>query len=306
MRIAVFGAGGVGGYFGGLLAHAGHDVGFIARGPHLHAIRENGLEVRSVHGDFTVHPAHATAQPDEVGPVDYVIVTVKHYHLPHAAPQIAPLIGSATTVAPLLNGVDAHEYLIEVLGPKPVVGGLCATASRIEAPGIIRQTSPLRRVVLGELDRTRSERIAGLVEAWSDCGVEAIHAEDIHVALWTKMLFIASFGGITSLARANAREVLETTETRHLFVEAMAEVEAVARARGIDLPQDAVAQGLAFARGLDPGDTSSMHRDVAAGRPFELEAFSGKIVRLGEASGIDTPVHRGIYALLKPALDRAT
>ena len=163
MRIAVFAAGGVGGYLGGLLAHAGHDVTFIARGPHLRAIRKKGLQIRSVNGDFTVHPTQATERTAEVGQVDYVIVTVKHYHLLDAAPQIAPLVGSATTVVPLLNGVDAHEYLIEALGTEPVIGGLCALVSMIEAPGIIRQISQLRRVELGELDGTQSERVERLV-----------------------------------------------------------------------------------------------------------------------------------------------
>ncbi|MFQ5944669.1 MAG: 2-dehydropantoate 2-reductase [Anaerolineae bacterium] len=306
MRIAIFGTGGVGGYFGGLLAHAGHDVTFIARGAHLQAIREKGLEVRSVHGDFTVHPAQATARPSEVGLVDYVIVAVKHYHLAEAAPMVRHLVGPNTVVAPLLNGVDAHEYLIEVLGNEPVIGGLCALVSMIEAPGIIRQTSRLRRVELGELDGNQSERVERLIRAWSEGGVESIHSDSIHIALWNKLLFIASFGGVTALARANAGEILSTPQTRTLFIQAMREIEAVARSQGTSLPSDAVERGLGLAEAVAPEGTSSMQRDVAAGRPFELEAFSGKIVQLGEASGVETPVHRGIYSLLKPALDRAT
>ena len=134
--------------------------------------------------------------------------------------------------------------------------------------------------------------------------MESIHSDDIHIALWNKLLFIASFGGVTTLARANAGEILSTPETRELFMQAMREVEAVARAQGTSLPSDAVERGLGLAQAVAPEGTSSLQRDVAAGKPFELEAFSGKIVRLGEMSGVETPVHRGIYALLKPALDR--
>lgn len=302
MKVAVFGTGGVGGYFGGLLAHTGHEVTFIARGEHLRAIQLEGLRVRSVNGDFTVRPAQATDDPGQVGPVDYVVVAVKHYHLAQAAPAIRPLVGSSTTVVPLLNGVDAHEHLLQALGLGSVVGGLCSLVTMLEAPGVIRQETKLRRVVLGELDRTRSERVDRLVQAWAEAGAEAIHAEDIHVALWSKLLFIASFGGVSSLARCNAGQMLANPETRQLFIEAMQEIEAVARAREIALAADVVDKTLAMAEGLEPTATSSMQRDVAAGKPFELEAFSGTVVRMGEAVGVPMPVHRMIYGLLKPAL----
>ena len=305
MRIAVFGTGGVGGYFGGLLAHGGHEVTFIARGQQLRAIRENGLQVKSVNGDFHVRPAQATDDPAQVGPVDYVVVAVKHYHLDQAAPAMRPLVGAETTVVPLLNGVDAHERLIPALGAGAVVGGLCSLVSLVEAPGVIRQETKLRQVVVGELDRSRSERVERLVQAWAETGAEAIHAEDIHAALWTKLLFIASFGGVGSLARCNMGEMLGAPETRALFIESMKEVEAVARAGGVGLAPDAVAKALAMAEGFEPNATTSMQRDVADGKPFELEAFSGTVIRMGEAAGVPTPVHRHFYALLRPALARA-
>ena len=305
MRTAIFGAGGVGGYFGGLLAQAGHEVSFIARGEHLRALQEAGLRVNSVNGDFTIRPARATDTPAEIGPVDYVVVAVKQYSLREAAPQIRPLVGPETTVVPLLNGVDAHRPLIEAVGAGPVVGGLCSLVSLVEAPGVIRQESKLRRVVVGELDRRKSDRVERLVRAWAAAGAEAIHAEDILVALWIKFVFIASFGGVTSLARCNAGELLASRETRELFVEAMREVEAVARARHIELAPDAVEQGLSIADAFEPTATSSMQRDVAAGKPFELEAFSGTVVRLGEQAGVATPMHQMLYGLLKPALLKA-
>lgn len=306
MKIAVFGTGGVGGYFGGLLAQAGHDVTFIARGEHLAAIRANGLQVFSVSGNFTIQPVQAADDPAEIGVVDYVVVGVKHYHLPDIAPQISPLVGPNTTVVPLLNGVDAHEALIETLGEQPVVGGLCAIVSMIEAPGIIRQTSKLRRVVVGELDHTRSERVEQLVSLWRDQGAEAINSDDIHASMWTKLLFIASFGGITSLARVNAGELLACDESRTLFIDAMREVADLARAQNIVVAPDAVANALAMVERLEPAATSSMQRDAANGKPFELEAFSGTIVRLGAKFGVPTPIHGAIYALLRPALIRST
>lgn len=304
MKIAVFGAGGVGGYFGGLLAHAGHDVTYIARGEHLATMKTEGLKVRSVNGDFDLDPVKATAEPGDVGPVEYVIVGVKHYQLEAAAPGIRPLVGDQTTVVPLLNGVDAHETLIEALGSGPVVGGLCSIVSKIETPGVIRQESALRRVVVGELDRTRSERVEKIVAAWQETGAEAVHAEDIYVAMWTKFLFIASFGGITSLSRANKGEVMRSPETRQLFVEAMREVEALARAQGIALAPNVVDDTSAMVERFEPTATSSMQRDVAAGKPFELEAFSGTIVRMADALGVPAPVHKTLYALLLPALRR--
>lgn len=305
MKIAVFGSGGVGGYFGGLLAHAGHDVSFIARGAHLGAVRESGLQIFSANGDFLIHPAVATDDPADIGPVDYVVIAVKHYHLAEAIPQIKPLVGPESTVVPLLNGVDAHEILVDALGPEPVVGGLCSIVSMVESPGVIHQPSNIRRVIVGELDRTKSVRVAQIVQAWKECGAEAIHAEDIFVAMWTKFIFIASFGGVSSLARATIGEIRECEPARALYIEAIREAEALARAQEIHLAPDILEKTIALTESFESNTTSSMQRDVDAGNLFELEAFSGRIVRLGEQLGIPTPVHRAIYALLKPALLRA-
>jgi 2-dehydropantoate 2-reductase len=305
MKIVIFGSGGVGGYFGGLLAHAGHDVSFIARGEHLEAMRQSGLQVKSVNGDFHLKHVQATDDPAEIGPADYVVLAVKHYHLRVAIPLRKPLIGSKTTIVPLLNGVDAHEQLIEVYGSGPVVGGLCSLVSMVESPGVINQPSKLRRVVVGELDHTRSERVGRIVQAWADCGAEAIQPENIHAAIWTKFVFIASFGGVSSLARANAGEFLGCPQTRELFINAMQEVDALARAQGIPLAPDTVEKALAMADAFEPTATSSMQRDVESGNLFELEAFNGTIVRLGKKFGVSTPVNSTLYALLMPALVKA-
>lgn len=305
MRVVIFGTGGVGGYFGGLLANAGHDLTFVARGKHLEAIQSHGLQVKSVNGDFTVYPAQATDNPQAIGPPDYVVVAVKHYQLDDILPDLQALVGPKSTVLPLLNGVDAHERLIEGLGPDGVVGGLCSLVTMIEAPGIIRQESALRRVVVGELDRKKSDRAERIVQAWRECGAEAIHADNIHVAIWTKFIFIAAFGGISALSQSTAGELIGCRETRSLLIQAMEEVESLARDQGIVLAPDAVDSAVSLLENFEPTATSSFQRDVADGKPFELEAFSGIITRLGRELGVETPVHNSIYALLRPALDRA-
>jgi 2-dehydropantoate 2-reductase len=305
MNILIVGAGGVGGYFGALLAQQGHEVTFVARGPHLRAIQERGLQILSVNGDFLVSPARATDGTEMPDRPEYVIVAVKDYQLAEAVPLITSITAPTTTVVPLLNGLDAHERLAAAVGEARVVGGLCSLVSLIESPGVIRQPSQLRRVVLGELNGSRSERVENLIQAWQAAGAEAIHAHDIHAALWRKFIFIAPFGSVTALARANAGEMLACAETRELFVQGMREIEQLARASGVRLPDDAVPQALATAEAFEPAATSSMQRDVDAGRPFELEAFAGKVVRLGESLDIPTPIHRTIYGLLRPALLRA-
>jgi 2-dehydropantoate 2-reductase len=307
MKIAVVGTGGVGGYFGGLLARAGHEVTFLARGGHLEAIRRSGLLVKSsTHGEFTVSPALAEDDPARVGPVDYVLVAVKTYHLDSIAPRLPALVGAETAVIPLLNGVTAHEVLLRHLPKSSVVGGLCAVFSQIEAPGVIRMGGNTKTVVVGELGGPPSERLDRIVEAWKGQGVDASQSDDILAALWTKFLFIASTGGVTSLARVPVSGVRSQPPTRELLVAAFHEVESVARAKGIRLAPDVVDKTLKMVDGLDPQVTTSMQRDVAAGRPFELEAFNGTVVRDGQAVGVATPVHATIYALLLPALRQAS
>lgn len=306
MNVAIVGAGGVGGYFGGLLARSGHDVAFLARGEHLRAIRQNGLRVRSsTHGEFTVRPARAEEDPSRVGPVEYVIVAVKTYHLEAAAPTLKPLVSEGTAVIPLLNGVTAHEILLEHLPKEAVVGGLCGVFSQIESPGVIRVEGRLRWIAVGELEGPPSPRLDRIVEAWKAEGVDATQSEDILAAIWTKFLFIASAGGVTSLARVPVAAVRADEESRALLAAAFAEVEALARAQGIRLPADVVEKTFKMVDGLEPEVTTSMQRDVAAGRVFELEAFSGTIVRLGRRLGVPTPVHGAIYALLRPQLRAA-
>jgi 2-dehydropantoate 2-reductase len=303
MRAAVLGAGGLGGYFGALLARAGHEVTFIARGDHLQAMRGRGLQVHSVHGDFVVSPAHATDRPEEVGPVDLVLFAVKTYHIDEAARLLPALVGPGTTVITTQNGVDAAERAASAVGQPAVMPGAAWIASGVESPGVIRQLTTVRRLVFGEPDGQVSPRAEAILAAFQPTGAQVEISTDIRKVLWTKFLFLASWSGMTSLARLPSGDVRASAEAMQVVQEAMAEVEQVARARGIALDADVVEKALAFVRNLEPESTTSMQRDVAAGRRLEIEALSGSVVRHGQETGIATPVHRFMYACLKPLAD---
>lgn len=300
MRLAIMGSGGVGGYFGGLLAQAGHDVTFIARGEHLQAIQRQGLRVESVHGDFVVAPAHATDDPVTVGPVDLVLFATKTYHIEQAAAAMRPLVGPGTAVLPLHNGIDASERTIAVLGAGPVLGGLCYVGSMVSAPGCVKQVSQFRRVIVGELDGGVSPRVEAIVATLAASGAAAEATDDIQKARWTKFIFIAPFSGIGSVARVPAGLIAGSPETRALLECAMLEVEAVARAAGVALDADIVAKTMAFCDNMSPGQTASMQRDVMDGKLSELESMIGVIVRMGAELGVPVPTFRVLYGALLP------
>jgi 2-dehydropantoate 2-reductase len=306
MKIGVFGAGGVGGYFGAVLARAGYPVTIVARGEHLRAICTAGLRVQSPKGDFAVMPAQATDDPSQIGPLDAVIVGVKAWQVRAAAAAIRPLIGRNTRVVPLQNGVEAANQLMEVLGEEHVVGGLCRIIASIAAPGVICHSGMEPTVVLGELDG--SELRAGareLLTAFRAAGVSAQATADIRARLWEKLLFIAGISGAGAVARAMIGEVRRIPETRKLLQELMEEAAAVAFAQGVHLAEDIVLRTLAFIDTLPADGTASMQRDVVNGRPSELEAINGTIVRLGKALGVPTPTNDFVYASLLPCEVRA-
>lgn len=305
MRIAVFGTGGVGGYFGGRLAEAGEDVIFIARGDHLRAIKEKGLKVDSRNGDFVIYPAAATDTVSDVGVVDLVLVGVKAWQVPEAARAMKPLVGANTTVLPLQNGVDAASQLVDTLGPESVIGGLCRIVSFVVEPGHIRHAGAMPSVIIGELDNRQSQRIATIEELFKRAGVEITIAKDIQVALWTKFLFIASFSGIGAIANAPAGILRTDPQWRTQMLQAMQEIYALAHARGINLPPDSVDKVMAFVDALQDDATSSMQRDIAAGKPSELDAQNGAVVRMAHEAGIEVPTHALIYHTLRPLEDKA-
>ncbi|HZY02045.1 MAG TPA: 2-dehydropantoate 2-reductase [Anaeromyxobacteraceae bacterium] len=299
MRIAMVGAGGVGGLFGGLLARAGHEVVLVARGAHLLAIRRDGLQVESPLGSFTVRPP-ASDEPAELGTVDAVVVAVKAWQVKEVAPRLRPLLGPATVVVPMENGVEAAGELQAALGPGPVAGGLCHVLAWIERPGAVKHAGFGPRVTLGELPGGGSERLDRLATAMRQAGMEAAVVEDISTALWDKFLFIDPLSSVGAVTRAPVGEMVAVPETRALLLAAMREVEALARKSGARLPQEAVERTLARVEGLPADATASMQRDVLAGRPSELHEQTGAVVRLGRAAGVPVPVHEALYGALLP------
>jgi 2-dehydropantoate 2-reductase len=303
VKIAIFGAGAVGGYYGALLIRSGQEVTFIARGAHLAAMRDRGLRVESVHGDFEIYPVQASDDAAQIGPADLVLVAVKSYSLEDAANAGRPLVGTETAALPLLNGLDAADRLAAAWGGEHVLAGLTHISASVPAPGVIRQVSAVRRITFGERDGAitpRAERIRSVLAA---SGVEAVLTPAVDVALWEKFLFIASISGVCCLARQPMGAVLAILETRQLYIEALREVEAVARARGVALPPDAVERTLKITEGFAPQTRPSLLAALEVGQRLELEAMSGTVVRYGRETGVPTPVHTVIYAALKPSLD---
>ncbi len=299
MKIAIMGTGSIGGYFGGRLARAGEDVVFIARGAQLQALRERGLTVRSVFGDFHLPGVRATDNPAEVGPVDLILVCVKAYDTDTAALSIRTMISDTTAVISLQNGVDNAVRLIGALGPQHVLGGLCTISSAVAEPGVIEQVSQFARVVFGELDGRVTPRAERILASFQNAGIETVLSTNILKEIWTKFLFIATHGSMTAVTRSPIGPIRDSPATWEMYVDAMHEVDAVARAKGLDLGPDVVEKQLDFVRGMAAGIKSSMLLDVERGNPLEVETFSGTVILLGRELNVPTPVHLCIYAILK-------
>jgi 2-dehydropantoate 2-reductase len=300
MRVAVFGAGGVGGYFGGRLAQAGEDVVFIARGEHLRALQSSGLRVDSIKGDFHLQPVQASDEPSRVGVVDAILVAVKAWQVADAAQVMRPMVGPSTFVVPLQNGVEAPYELIDALGAGHTLGGLCRISALVAAPGHIRHVGIEPYIAFGELDRRPSQRSEQLRLAFETAGVQVQVPEDIHIAMWEKFVFIAAISGVGGVVRLPLGALRSVPETRQMLAKAMQEIVAVARGRGINLASDLVRRTLALIDGSPYGVSASMARDIIEGRPSELHYQNGAVVRMGRKLGIPTPVNAFIYASLLP------
>lgn len=306
MRFAIYGSGGVGGYFGARLADAGEDVTFIARGDHLAAIQRDGLTVKSINGDLHLDKAQASDDPATIGVVDVVIVAVKAWQVEEIAKTMAPLIGPATLVLPLENGVEATDVLGDAVGHDKVLRGLCGILAYREAPGVIRHAGVEPFVRFGEADNRQSERTRRVKAAFDKAaGVTAEIPDDIQVAVWSKFLFICAMSGVGAVTRAPMGVSRQLAESRRLLEEVMEEITAVGRARGVALPDDAVAKALKFIDTLPENSTASMQRDIMDGLPSELESQNGAVVRLGKAAGVATPINAALYAALLPQEARA-
>ncbi len=299
MRIAVFGAGGVGGYLGARLADAGAEVHLVARGEHLEALRSDGLTLRSVLGDVHVS-LPATDDPAEIGPVDAVLFCTKSTDTDAGAAALRPLLGDTTPVVSFQNGVGNEQRIADVVGREHAVGGVALIFSTIAEPGVVDHTGGPARFVFGELDGSRSDRLVTLASWFEQAGIDHELSGDIHVALWRKLTFICGQAGTTAAIGLPIGEILADDASRHLLERLFAETAAVARAHGVALPTDLVETNLAFAAGLDPAMRSSLYHDLSHGKPMELEALHGTVLRLGEDLDVDVPMTRAIHAVLSP------
>jgi len=300
MKVAVFGAGGVGAYLGGRLAQAGADVHLIARGDHLAALRESGLQVESVAGDFEVD-LPATDDPAEVGPCDFVLFTVKAYDTESAAAQLGPLLGEHTAVITFQNGVDNEARIAGAVGREHVMGGVAQIFSTIGAPGVIQHTGGPARFVFGELDGSRSERAERFLDACERAtGVDPELSTDVEVAVWEKAAFICAQSGMTAAVRLPLGDIRSVPESWGMYRRVVEEVVAVGRAAGVDLSGDAVDRLVDFAEGLEDDAYSSLHYDLTHGNRMEVEALYGAVRKRAGANGVEVPMNEALYAILAP------
>lgn len=300
MKIAVYGAGGVGAYFGGRLAQAGADVHLIARGAHLEALESGGLEVQSVDGDFSVD-LPATSDPTAIGECDLVLFCVKSFDTRSAAEKLGPLLGEDTAVLSLQNGVDNEEHLAEEIGRDRVLGGVAYIFSTIGDPGVIEHTGGPARIVYGELDGTRSDRIERFDELCRRAdGMEGVLSEGIWTELWNKYVFICAMSGTTAAIRLPIGAIRDVDESWELFVGMLEETQEVAMAEGVDVTDEVVDEWIEFARDLDPEMYSSLHYDMTNGKRMELDALQGTVVRKADEHDLDVPRSRTVYSILRP------
>jgi 2-dehydropantoate 2-reductase len=301
MRIGVMGAGAIGGYLAARLVAAGKDVALIARGPHLEAIRERGLQLRSEFGDALVQPAAVTDDPQEVGTVDVLLFTVKLYDAAAALQAALPMVGPDTRVVTFQNGIDGVEILARALGPKRVVGGAAYIPVHIEAPGVIRHPARLARFVMGPLTGGHDWHVAEFGRVLTVAGVEVALSEKIERELWEKFVLLAAWSGVSAVTRGSFATVRRSEATRTMLAEAVHEVVAVAAAKAIALPAGCAEQIIRFLleQAADEVKASQTH-DLEAGRRLELPWLSGAVVRMGQELGVSTPTHQFLCAALAP------
>jgi 2-dehydropantoate 2-reductase len=297
MRVAVLGSGGIGGYYGTLLARSGHDVAFIARGAHLEAMQRRGLTVRTSEGEFTI-PVTASADTASIGTVDLVLFSVKSYDTATAAQALTPLMARDTAVITFQNGLDNVEAITAVAGSEAVLAGAVYATLQLVGPGVILRTGGEGKVVFGELGGILTERVQRIGGAFRRSGIPHEVTNDIRRVLWDKFLFITGIGGVTALARSGIGPLLASAAGRSLLHAACAEIIAVAQAEGAHLQPAAADAVLAQAATLPGAWRSSMARDLEEGRRLEVDTLSGAVVRRGLKHGIPTPVHQTILACL--------
>ena len=306
MKIAVMGAGSVGGYFGGMLARSNNQVSLIARGAHLQKILQDGLKMDTSEGVFTLNcpsDIEATDDPASVGPADLILLTVKTYHNEQAVAAMMPMAGPDTAALCLQNGMDSYRAAGEKLGMDKVLPGAAYIEAAVPSPGVVKQTGNVVRVVFGELDGVETPRCQRILSVLRESGIDAQLSLDIRASLWTKFLFIATMAGVTTTSRRTMAELIPQPEWRRVVEGCLREIEVVGRATGVDLADEIVFSTMKYIDDELENLGASMHADIMAGRPLELEALNGAVVRAGDAVGVSTPINDLIYAMLKPFMN---
>ena len=304
MKIVIIGAGGVGGYFGGKLAQAGFDVTFVVRGEHLSAIKKNGLQIKSIKGDFTVHPK-VTDDMQTINDPDLIILGVKSWQVIDVAKNLRSIISKNTMVLPLQNGADNAEKLLSVLNKENVLAGLSKIVSKIEAPGIIRHFAFEPEIIFGEINNDLTERVRRLKNVFDKAGFKNGISDNIQLDIWRKFLFIVSISGIAALTRVVIGEIRHDTYLRKICYQTAFEIMTIANAKGISLSKTDIENAMQAIDNTDFQTTASMQRDIMENRPSELDNFNGYIVRQGKELQIETPINDFIYYCLLPQEKRA-
>jgi 2-dehydropantoate 2-reductase len=299
MKIAIMGSGSIGGYLGIQLARAGNDVHFIARGPTLAALEKNGFRLITSNEDVTVH-VKASEQPKDAGTVDLALFCVKTYDTQSAAAAILPILRADSCVLTLQNGIENFEQIGAIVGRNRVLPGVMLISSEVSSPGVVRVYTQIRKILLGENGGERSPRVDKIHEVFKAAGLDSEVTEEIQKLLWQKMVWICGLAGVTAITRISIDRILADQVTRDLFRDTMEEALTVAKAGGVDLGKEYVESQIEFAGRLEKGVTSSMARDLQAGKKLELEALNGAIARIGNQRGVPTPLNRTIHAALKP------
>jgi 2-dehydropantoate 2-reductase len=299
MRIAVMATGAVGGYFGGRMAAAGHDVFFVARGAILDAIRSSGLKVESVLGDLHLQRPNVTDDPASTGPVDVVFFAVKLWDTEKAAEQARPFVGPGTRVITLQNGVDSPERLAPILGADNVVAGSAYIAAVMAAPGVVTHTSKFARMMCGRIDGKPDARLEAFADAARAAGIDVTLSDNIDRERWQKFVFLVGLSGATATMRMPLGPILQDPDTRVFFHNLMREVVAVGRAKGISIPPDFADDRLKFGLSSPPTFKASMLHDLERGKRLEVDWLAGKVVQLGRSLGVPTPSNEAVYAVLK-------
>lgn len=305
MNIVVYGTGGVGGYFGARLAESGNNVTFIARGKHLEAIQKNGLQLKSIKGDCLVKPAQATNDISEIKNIDLILVCTKTWQLKEVAKIIKPVLLKNTLVISLLNGCENQDVLTSIIDKKHVIGGLCKVVSFVEDYGVINHVAYEPTIVFGELNNEKTPRVVELEKVFTRARITNKLAYDIQKEIWTKYLYITTVSALGALTRATHGEMLASPYIKNMMLNTAEEIYAISKAKGVNLPNDIIEKQFRIIESLPYETTASLQRDIMEGKPSELDAQNGTIVRLGRELGVPTPINELIYNCLQPLEKKA-